>query len=82
MLGPPVGPAPWACTHWQWLGFITQYFPFEDPDFDAKNSVGCCGNLGGVVDFGAKGVQRHTSFTGPFGTSNLGTVETTAHLDF
>ncbi|MNC55560.1 hypothetical protein D3C75_1050960 [compost metagenome] len=59
----------------------TNYFAFEDPNLHTDHTVSGVSFVGVVVDIGTQGVQRHTTFAIPLGTSNLSTAETTAHLD-
>merc|ERR1712137_790256 len=53
---------------------------FEDPDLDTDDTIG-----GGcfrvcVIDVCAQGVQRHTTFTVPFGTCDFCTAQTTSDV--
>src|SRR5690606_20179757 len=54
---------------------VWQQITFVDPDFDTNNTVGRLCFRGAVIDDGAQGVQRHTTFTIPFGTGNFDTVQ-------
>jgi hypothetical protein len=82
-LGPTTAPTAGICSHRDLLlGVVAQNFSLKDPNLDAQNAIGRAGHFGCVINFGAKGVQGHTSFTRPFSTSDFGTIEASADLDF
>src|SRR5690606_23681078 len=63
------------------LFVLAQHFALEDPHLDTDDAVGGRGFRGCVVDVGTQGVQRHTTFAIPLGTSDFGTVQTTRRHD-
>src|SRR5690606_29368073 len=66
------------------LGFFqlaTDDLALEDPHLHTDHTVGGVRLVGGVIDIGTQGVQRHTTFAIPLGAGDFRTAETTAHLD-
>src|SRR5690349_2567545 len=60
---------------------VTEDLALEDPHLDAAGPVGGLGGRLGIIDMGAKRVQRHPALAIAFGTRNLGTAETAAADD-
>src|SRR5690606_2467510 len=63
------------------LRLATDDLTLENPNLHTDHTVGGVGFSRCVVDIGTQGVQRHTAFTVPFGTGDLGAAETAADLD-
>src|SRR5574343_146639 len=65
------------------LGVTIEHVALVNPDLDTDDAVGGQRFGSCVVDIGAQGVQRHTTFAIPFATGNFSTVQTagTHHLD-
>src|SRR5690606_29881124 len=63
------------------LGLTTNDLAFENPNLHTDHTISGVGFSRRVVDVGTQGVQRHTAFTVPLGTGDLGAAETAADLD-
>src|SRR5690606_4707204 len=59
----------------------TDDLALEDPHLHTDHTVGGVRLVGGVIDIGTQGVQRHTTFAIPLGAGDFRTAETTAHLN-
>src|SRR5690606_10783790 len=55
---------------------VRQHVALVNPHFDADDAVGRLGFGRTVFDIGAQGVQGHTAFAIPFGTSDFDAVQT------
>src|SRR5210317_1977724 len=62
------------------LRVVLHDLAFEDPDLDTDDTIGSQSFNLGVVNVSAQGVQRHTTFTIPFSTCNLGTAKATCDV--
>src|SRR5690606_37951312 len=60
----------------------TDNFTFENPHFHADDAVGSRGFSRCVINICTQGMQRHSTFTIPLTTSDLGTTQAATHLDF
>src|SRR3954471_17069317 len=59
-----------------------RHLAFEDPHFDADDSVRRPGQGQTVIDVGLERVERKASVLIPLGTRDLGAVQAPAHADF
>src|SRR5690606_15910736 len=59
----------------------TNDLALEDPHLHTDHTVSGVRLVGGVVDIGTQGVQRHTTFAIPLGTGDFRAAETTTCLD-
>src|SRR5690606_21553692 len=59
-----------------------EYLALEDPYLHADQTISGAGFGGCVVDVCTQRVKRHTAFTIPLGTRNLGTAQAATNLHF